>query len=343
MSKKVLVGISGGIDSFVTVVMLQEQGYDVTGVCFDFWKANDLTIVQKMCNALHVPLIRRSERDIFKQLVVDSFIEDYINARTPSPCCVCNSYVKWVLLSKLSDELGIANIATGHYVNIKCENGHYYIYRGVDEVKDQSYFLWAINQEILAKSITPLGNFTKQQVRQFAFKKGYREILERKESMSVCFLRGRDYRDFIAEYAGVKNSPGNIYLEDGTLIGEHDGLLNYTVGQKRGIPSVNGVPQYVSSMNAAQNSLLVATKERLNSLQFKLTKLNIVNQDDLKLPHLSVCVRGLGLNPKGYAKVKMLDNDELDVQLENPAWAMAQGQPVVIYARDRIIGGGVVK
>lgn len=341
MNKKVLVGISGGIDSFVSAVLLQEQGFEVVGVCFEFWEENDLTEVQTFCKSLGIEILQRQVQSLFKEYVVDTFVDDYMNARTPSPCCVCNGYVKWMLLSQLADELGIEHIATGHYVKIVQHNAHYYIRQGKDPVKDQSYFLWEISQKILAKSLTPLGDFTKQQVRAIAQERGFQSILLRKESMGVCFLKNIDYRDFISEYSGAKNIPGAIYTPLGELVGEHLGLLNYTIGQKRNIPLVAGKSMYVSAMNVEENSLTVDAKENLQSKKILLHKLNIVNMQDLESNNIWVRVRGLGLNPAGFAQVEILENDRLLIHLSEPAWAIAAGQPVVLYQDNRVIGGGV--
>ena len=342
MNKKVLVGISGGIDSFVSAVLLQEQGFEVVGVCFEFWEENDLTEVQAFCEELGIAILQRKEQVVFKQHVVDAFVDDYLNARTPSPCCVCNGYVKWLLLNQLAEELNIPYIATGHYVKIVKHNEHYYIRQGKDPVKDQSYFLWEISQEILAKSLTPLGDFTKQEVRTIAQSKGFHTMLTRKESMGVCFLKNTDYRTFISEYSGIENTPGAIYSTNGTLIGEHQGLLNYTIGQKRNIPLVAGKPMYVASMNAETNSLTVDAKENVQTQKIVLDKLNIVNVEDLSANDIWVKVRGLGLNPAGFAKVQLLENNRLSIYLSEPAWAIAAGQPVVLYQANRVIGGGYV-
>ena len=340
---RVLVGVSGGIDSFMTIVLLQEQGYEVIGICFDFWDENDLTIVEAMCQKLGITLIRRREDKIFKELIVDSFVNDYINARTPSPCCLCNSFVKWHLLNKVAKELNIEYIATGHYVKIKKHNKLYYIYRGEDPIKDQSYFLWDISQEILAKSITPLGDYKKSEVKEMASKRGYQDILSRRESMSICFLKGRDYREFVTEQSGVSNTTGFIYTRDGKLLGEHQGLLNYTIGQKRGIPTYNNTPMYVASMNIEDNTIIVDIKPNLHSLKFRLENYNIICKDDILADDISVMVRGLGLNPNGFAKITFLDDKNIEINLSEPAWALAPGQAVALYRKDRLIGGGYIQ
>ncbi|MDE7374129.1 MAG: tRNA 2-thiouridine(34) synthase MnmA, partial [Odoribacter sp.] len=251
--EKVVVGMSGGIDSFVTALMLREKGYDVVGVSLELWEKNDLTAVEKICRALEIPLLCRHEREGFRQVVVEAFVRDYLSGYTPSPCCVCNRFVKWDALERVAAECGASRIATGHYVRIRQERGKYYICQGVDARKDQSYFLYGVSQKILSKALTPLGDYTKEEVRAWALAHGYEEVVRKKESMGVCFLRGTDYRDFIRQYAGADQKPGMILSRSGQPIGLHDGLLNYTVGQKRGMPLWYGEPMYVAEIDADRN------------------------------------------------------------------------------------------
>ncbi len=341
MAQKVLLGISGGIDSFVSTLLLQEQGYEVVGICFEFWNKGDLSAVQELYDSLGITLLQRNEKENFKKLVIEPFIQDYTQARTPSPCCICNSRVKWQLLDQVAQELDIPFIATGHYVNIVHEQDTYYIQQGKDPIKDQSYFLWNMPQHILSRSITPLGNYTKTQVRNIALERGYKTILARRESMSICFLEGQDYRNFITQHSHIHNTLGPIYTTDGTHIGQHDGLLNYTIGQKRGIPTPHATPLYVASMCVETNSIVVDTKENLHTLELTIGQINIPNPQDILAHDITVKVRGLGLNPTGYAVVKEIDHNTLHIRLSTPAWAIAPGQPVALYRNNRVIGGGI--
>lgn len=332
--------MSGGIDSFVTALMLQQKGYEVIGVNLQLWGKNDLAAVQKVCDKLHIPLINRNGEELFRQVVVDSFVQGYLAGSTPSPCCICNSYIKWELLKQAADEVGAYRIATGHYVKIGLLNGHYYIRKGIDIHKDQSYFLWGIAPEILARAFTPLGDYTKEQVKAWALEHGYEEMVRKRESMGVCFLRGDDYRNFIQQYSGNSQQPGMILDRNGGQIGEHSGLLNYTIGQKRGMPLKNGQPLYVAEMDAVRNVIVADVKSGLFTSTLLVDQVQVVNPEDLDAPDITVKIRGIGLNPEGYVSIEKLPGNRLKINLIDPAWAVAPGQPVAFFRGDLVIGGG---
>ena len=341
--KKAVVGISGGVDSFVTILLLQQQGYEVIGVHLELWEKNPLDEVQHVCDALHIPLICRDGREMFRRMVVKPFAEAYLSALTPSPCCVCNSYVKWELLRQAADEAGASYIATGHYVRIVFHNGFYYIAKGADPQKDQSYFLWGVPQHILARAVTPLGEYTKAEVKAWAAAQGYEHMARKKESMGVCFLQGTDYRDFIRQYIGKEQMPGAIVNRSGKVIGRHSGLCNYTIGQKREMPVVNGQALYVAEMDAGQNVIVADVKAGLLTTELIVEQVKTACRADLQSGQVRVKVRGLGLNPEGEVKVEELSGDCVKVHLSDPAWAVAPGQPVAFYCGERVIGGGKVK
>lgn len=333
--------MSGGIDSFVTALLLQQSGYEVIGVTLELWGKNDITAVQKVCHALNLPLISRNGEELFHSVVVRSFVEGYQAGYTPSPCCICNSYVKWTLLDEAATELGATRIATGHYVRIAQVNGRNYIRKGVDVHKDQSYFLWGIPSGILGKVITPLGDYTKTEVKAWALEHGYEELVRKRESMGICFLRGADYRDFIQQYSGVEQKPGAILNSSGQPIGAHTGLLNYTIGQKRGLPSVSGESLYVAEIDADRNVIIADVKPALQTTTLWVDQVNVICMDDLHATDVTVKIRGLGLNPEGYVSIESVSSGRLKVNLSDPAWAVAPGQPVAFYRGDVLIGGGI--
>lgn len=341
--QRVVVGLSGGVDSFVTALLLQQRGYEVTGVYLDLWGEADVAALAVLCQRLHITFIREDGRELFRQKVVCPFIEGYCSGRTPNPCAICNNCIKWDLLKRVADRLGVTFIATGHYVRIAALNGLFYVHKGVDPHKDQSYFLWGLRQELLSRALTPLGDFTKEEVKTFARQHGYEGMADKKESMGICFLEGTDYRDFICKYVdkSVVCRPGNILDTDGRVIGEHTGLLNYTVGQKRELPLRDGQPLYVAKIESAANCIVADRKPGLCRTELCVKEVNIVAPSELYATDIEVKVRGLGLNPEGPATFSEQPDGTLKVWLSSPAWAVAPGQPVAFYRGDRLIGGGI--
>lgn len=342
--KRVIVGISGGIDSFMATRLLQEQGYQVIGVHLELWGSTRAEKLEQIACQLNIKIVRYDAREQFKQEIVEQFIEGYLSGQTPNPCSLCNNNIKWKLLLRVADEMGIYYVATGHYVQIEQLGENFFIRKGVDPNKDQSYFLWGVTRDVLARSLTPLGRYYKQQIKEMAAERGFVEMAKQAESMGICFLQGKDYRTFIHEYRDkeVENQPGNIRTKNGTLIGKHDGILNYTVGQKRGIPLQDGQPMYVARIDRLQNELIVDRKPGLEQKLLTIHQTHFIDQTLLNASNLELKVRGLGLNPVGYIRRLMFETDKITIELDNPAWAIASGQPVAIYKEDILLGGGVI-
>lgn len=340
--KRIVVGMSGGLDSFVTALMLKERGFQVTGIHLELWGENKLPEVETLCTALDIPFICRDGRELFRKIVVESFVKDYLAACTPSPCCVCNSYVKWQLLKQAADEMDIPFMATGHYVRIEQAGEKYYIRKGKDEHKDQSYFLWGLSQEILSRAVTPLGDYTKAEVRMWALEHGYSGMAGKKESMGICFLEGKDYRDFIRQYLpGIQENKGRIVDRTGKILGEHDGLLNYTIGQKKGLPAISGQVLYVAQMDKEKKLIVAGRKESLETKVLEIGRLQVTDFNELQTPGIRVKVMGIGLNPQGEVRMVEREGERLKIFLSDPAWAVAPGQPVAFYRGDRLLGGGI--
>jgi len=351
---KVVLGMSGGTDSSVTAMLLKEKGYEVIGVSLWFWNSpnesidtNDLpdfiVDAQELAKKLSIEHHVIDARHEFKDVVIGQFLQEYLNGRTPSPCIHCNPQLKWRLLLDKADQLNANYIATGHYIQILNEAGTYYIHKGNDPAKDQSYFLWNLNQEILSRTLTPLGSFTKTEVREMATDFGHKRVATKKESMGICFLDGMDYRDFLKqEIADVdqKIGKGKIVDTDGQELGWHEGYPYYTIGQKRGVELTEKKGWMVSQIDPENNTLVLEPREQLNKKEFKVSGYYLNNSEDINQAEITTVVRGLGLNPDGYSRLTVLNQDELQIELDHPAWAIAPGQPVAFYIGDKLIGGG---
>ncbi len=274
-------------------------------------------------------------REEFQRGVVDNFVGEYVAGRTPAPCTRCNPLIKWRFLAEYANKIGATKIATGHYFSIKKYNDRYYVARAKDARKDQSYYLWGLSQEMLSMALTPMSDRIKEEVKaQSAIKK---------ESMGICFLRGRHYTELIAQSGYAIESGDIIDSQTQKVVGRHNGLAHYTVGQKRG----EGIPagSAVVGVDAQGNRLVVGEDAELYESRLVIGECNIVDEAELlSSSDITVMVRGFGRNPEGYARVERgATQDEYIIHLDTPAWACAGGQPVVLYREDRVIGGGYLK
>lgn len=345
MCETVAVGLSGGVDSLAAVLLLREHGYNVVGVHLQLWEGGRREEVARLCDRLQIEMVCYDGEAAFRERVVDLFVKEYLAGRTPNPCTVCNNLVKWELLAEAADTLGIEKLATGHYVQIVREAGGWYIKKGEDIHKDQSYFLWGLKQSVLSRTLTPLGTYTKMQVKAYAESKGYGDVARKKESMGICFLKGENYRDFIRRYCRdpYLMREGDIVDGSGHVIGRHTGLLNYTVGQKKDMPLCDGLPLYVSGIDAGRNRIIAGNRTELYQDCLVVADVNFVCPEEIYAENITVKVRGLGLNPEGYATLERQPDSSVRVRLSSPAWAVASGQPVAFYRDNLLIGGGIVR
>lgn len=348
MKEKILLGFSGGTDSFTSALLLKQAGYEIVAVTLHIWDFQEDSFLKEASSLAKEIGIEHhivEAKDLFKEMVVRPFISDYLNAKTPSPCSVCNNHIKFELLKQKADELGIDKIATGHYINIEKIEDNYYIRRGIDVNKDQSYFLWELSQKILSRTLTPLGKYTKGEVREIASKAGYGRVAHKKESMGVCFLENQSYISFLEknEPFSISNlKEGLVYDDNGLEIGIHKGLPFYTIGQKKDLFLKEGMPAlYVKSMNKSGNSIVAGNKPSLRTKEIKVENYTFVDMKDLTSDNIITNIRGWGLNPQKPSRIEILDDTFLKVYLEDDAWAVAPGQPVVFYLNDKLIGGGV--
>ena len=342
--------MSGGIDSAASLFFLKEQGYDVVGV-YLFMKGEHVAEkterqLADISSRIGVEIIIEDVRDLFRDKILNSFINSYLCGDTPSPCADCNSNIKWFALKRVADRFGGGYIATGHYCNITKVNDFYYLTKGVDSLKDQSYYMWQLSQDILSRAIFPLGGWSKSEVRAYMADKNWGEMVDKPESMGVCFLNGSNYGKWL-----IENSPdiesigsGDIYNRKGEVVGVHSGYPFYTLAQKKGFTIENGEKGLsVVEIDCEKNILVVGDKNELMSDTLYLRSWQFVSLDEvLDSEKLVVKVRGIGVNPEGYCNVKIV-GDLVEVSLlSDRAWAVTKGQPAVFYIDNRLVGGGVV-
>lgn len=336
MSKSVVLGFSGGIDSMTAAQLLRRDGYNVRAVTLD--TVGDTTLVETAAlraRELGIDFNVVDVRSDFSKYIIDYFTQSYRLGRTPAPCTVCNPLIKWHHLSKCADAIGADYVATGHYFKVVRFNNRYYVARAADSAKDQSYYLWGLEQSLLPRILTPMCDIIKSEVKQ--------NFSDKRESMGLCFLQGRSYRDFLIENCGDVVRCGDIVDTEGRKVGRHDGVAFYTIGQKRGLDmELSGVA--VVGINAERNELIVGPQEMLFHETLEIGGCNIVDEEELlSADDISVIVRGIGRNPSGFARSIERTKSGYKISLSDPAWAPAVGQPLVFYRQNRVIGGGIVE
>lgn len=348
INKIVFVGVSGGVDSSVSLAVLKEAGYKVVGVFIRTWTPDFIECTWKderrdamrVCAALDVPFLECDAEDAYKRGVADYMIREYKEGRTPNPDVMCNREVKFGVFWKFAKERGADFIATGHYA-INEEN---IMKRSPDATKDQSYFLWTLTREDLSHTLFPIGHMKKSEVRILA-KKFDLPTATKKDSQGVCFLGPLDMKDFLKHYINVRS--GNVITEDGEVIGTHDGVLLYTLGERHGFTitktTPNDKPFYIVAKDINNNNLIVANDKNLNKGNNEnVTLNNVIIRGEIDINKMySAQVRYHG----EILKIKILKyvKNEMDIKFENPDGALASGQSVVIYDKDICLGGGVVK
>ena len=356
---KVLVAMSGGIDSSVAAMMLHEEGYEVIGLTMKTWDyassggsrkstgccslddINDARILAVNMGFHHIILDIREE---FGDSIIDNFVDEYLAGRTPNPCVLCNTHIKWDALLKRADQLGCEFIATGHYAQVRLENERYVISKGKDENKDQSYVLWGLSQKSLARTLFPLGGFSKPEIRKMALDKGYEELSKKGESFEICFVPDNDYRGFLkrrVEGLEERVKGGNFVDMEGNVIGQHEGYPFYTVGQRRGLEVAFGDPRYVIKIDPKENVVVLGTKEDLNKKEVFVRDPNIMKYD--KLPAQMEAVSKIRYKDKGAnSNISLMDDNRIKIEFYSDVQGVAPGQSAVFYDGNDLIGGGFI-
>lgn len=359
---RVLVAMSGGVDSSVAAVMLKEKGYDVIGITMKTWdysrvggksdKETGCCTLESMNDARQIAVKHGFKhfivdiRDEFGGWVIDRFVEDYMTGHTPNPCVLCNTHIKWAALLKRADNLGCDYIATGHYANVREENGRHVISRGLDPSKDQSYALWGVKQKHLARTIFPLGDYEKTEIRQMAEDFGLTKVATKPDSYEICFVPDDDYRRFLKDRVDgleEKVSGGKIVDQDGNVVGEHEGYPFYTIGQRRGLDLAMGKPVYVTDINPETNVITIGEKKDLISTTCKAREINLVKYDRIPEKEMEItgAIRYNDAGTIGY--VTQTDEDEIEVTFPTGREAITPGQAVVCYEGNDVVAGGWIK
>lgn len=353
--KRVLVGMSGGIDSSAACIMLQEQGYEVVGVTMRTWdlpshfsspgqeQPDEVIEAQAVAARLGMEHHVADVREEFRRVIVQYFIDEYMRGRTPNPCVLCNPLFKERILCEWADRTDCRWIATGHYCRLEDRNGLRYIVAGDDPVKDQSYFLWKLPQEILRRMLFPLGGMTKASVRAYLASKGFEAKARGGESMEICFI-DKDYRDFLRKHCpdiDEKIGPGWFVDSKGTRLGRHKGFAYYTIGQRRGLGIALGQPAYVTEIDPEENTVVLGDADRLKADSMLVEGVNAPDRDELlACPDLSVRIRYRS-RPIPCRIAGLADGSVL-VHFDAEASAITPGQSAVFYDGNRIIGGGFI-
>jgi tRNA-specific 2-thiouridylase len=354
-STRVLLGMSGGVDSSVAAWLLKEQGYDVVGVTMKVWPQDCVSRAEDKCcgpqavadargvaHALGIPHYVVDEANEFEKMVIDYFTTEYQAGRTPNPCVMCNEKLKFGNLLTKARALGASHIATGHYARIERDAaGHASLLRAVDERKDQSYFLFSLRQEQLAAAILPLGGLTKPEVRALAKKMGLKTY-DKEDSQEICFVPGNDYTAFLKSHLGEKEfHPGGIYFKDGTFMGDHQGIEFYTVGQRKGLGGGHGRPVYVIDIDPARQRVIVGDYDDLQRSDCYLAQTNWAadgvsgpTEVTTKIRYNYPAVRGV---------VHPLPGNRARLEFLEPQRSVSPGQAAVCYVGDHVIGGGWIE
>ncbi|MBO7125704.1 MAG: tRNA 2-thiouridine(34) synthase MnmA [Bacteroidales bacterium] len=352
---KVAVAMSGGIDSSVTALLLQEQGYDIVGITLQLWDSGEIESgccssksvddARAFAEKIGIPHFVVDVRSEFKNCVVKNFVDEYMSARTPNPCVVCNPNVKWKSILQKAEDLGCEKIATGHYAQFSCKDGRYFVTRGIDISKDQSYVMWHLSQEQLAKTMFPLGKYKKSEIRDLASKYGFVELVQKSESQEICFIPDDDYRSFLKQYVpdfSEKVKKGTYVSMDGKELGTHEGYPFYTIGQRKGLGIALGVPAYVQHVDKERNKITIGFRDDLLTNDLLVSNLYFSKYESLQdIDNLSVKIR-YNTQP-APCTITSMESGLCKVHFENPVWAVTPGQSAVFYEGNDLVAGGIIE
>lgn len=338
---KGLVAVSGGVDSTAALLSLTESGYSADAAIM-WLNGNNSTAVsdaRQACEKLNAELFVLDFREEFKRLVIDRFISEYKKSRTPNPCIFCNNSLKFGILADYAKEKGYSFLASGHYARIGCEGGHYFLKKAYDGKKDQSYVLYGIKKELLPYLRFPMGSGTKEQARELLSDKGFSNA-KKKDSQDICFIPDGKYASFIEEYTGESFKNGKFLDFDGNCLGEHKGLIRYTIGQRKGLGLALERPMYVCRLDSENNNVILGYEKDLMSVRLSAENVNWLA--DGIADGMKVTAKARYSMKESSARVFLTGEREIEVEFDEPQRAITSGQSVVLYDGDIVLGGGVI-
>ena len=342
MSERVLVGMSGGVDSAAAALLLKRAGYEVIGITFRLFDGEGIRDAASICERLGIPHRVCDLETCFHREVIGRFIDAYERGETPNPCVTCNRYIKFSKMLELADSLDARYVATGHYARVeRAENGEYCLRKAVDEGKDQSYFLYTLSQAQLSRILFPLGDYTKAEVREMAEQNGFVNARKR-DSQDICFVKDGDYASFIEAYTGKVFPEGEYIDPEGRVLGKHKGAIRYTVGQRKGLGIALGRHAFVLEKNMQENTVTLGSNEDLFSSTLTAWDACFLSEITEHQPR-RVCAKVRNTQKETPATVTRLDGTRFRVDFEEPQRAVSRGQSVVLYEGDRILGGGIIE
>ena len=356
-SKKVVVGMSGGVDSSVAAWLLKQQGYDVIGVTMQIWQEEEDEIVEenggccglsavddarRVAERIGIPYYVMNFREVFREKVIDNFVSEYEKGRTPNPCIVCNRYVKWEALLEKALALGADYIATGHYARIvHLPNGRYAIEKAAFDRKDQTYALYNLNQHQLAHTLMPVGAYDKSEVRRIAGEIGL-SVANKMDSQDICFVSDGNYQAFIEDYTGKKLPEGDFVDKNGKVLGHHRGIGAYTIGQRKGLNLAMGHPVFVTEIRPEANEVVIGEAEDVMTDHLTCGHINYMSIPDLT-EERRVFAKIRYSHPGEWCRIRKAGEDRIFCEFEKPVRAVTPGQAVVFYDGEYVLGGGSIE